>query len=68
MPKKKTVKRRAWNAADERAFKAMAKRRVKASEIARTFKRTEGAIRQKALHLGVSLDSRSKKGKRKSAK
>jgi hypothetical protein len=69
MPKKKTVKRRAWSKADERTFKAMAKSRIRASEIARKFKRTEGAIRQKALHLGVSLDSRSKKArKRRTAK
>jgi hypothetical protein len=71
MPKKKTkktVKRRAWSKEDERSFKAMAKSRVRASDIARRFKRTEGAIRQKALHLGVSLDSRSRGRPRRKAK
>ena len=57
MPKKK-IKRRAWSSADVRKFKSLAKAKTPAPKIARTFKRTEGAIRQKALHLGISLNSR----------
>jgi hypothetical protein len=57
----KKVKRRAWTAADVREFKAMAKAKTPAPKIARRFKRTEGAIRQKALNLGISLNSRAKR-------
>ena len=64
MPKRK-VKRRAWSPGDVREFKSMAKAKTPASEIARRFRRTEGAIRQKALHLGVSLNSRGARKKRK---
>jgi hypothetical protein len=34
-------------------------RKTRAASIARTPKRTEGATRQKAFGLGLSLDSRS---------
>jgi len=57
MPKKS--KRRGWTAADVRALKTAAKRKTLAANIARTLKRTEGATRQKAFSLGLSLDSRS---------
>lgn len=60
MPKK-TIKRRAWSDEDVRELKRLAKAKVPAREIARKFRRTEGALRQKALHLGVSLDSRTKR-------
>jgi hypothetical protein len=55
---KKKIKRRAWTNEDVREFKAMARAKTPAAKIARRFKRTEGAIRQKALHLGISLNSR----------
>jgi hypothetical protein len=58
MPKKK-IKRRAWTKDDMKAFKALARQKTPAAKIARQFKRTVGAIRQKALHLGVSLNSRA---------
>jgi hypothetical protein len=51
-------KRRAWTKADVRTLKALAKKKTHASSIARTLKRTEGATRQKAVSMGVSLDSR----------
>lgn len=54
----KKVKRRAWAAADVRTLKAMAKKKTRAGSIARTLKRTEGATRQKAFSLGLSLDWR----------
>ena len=56
---KKTTKRRAWTKADVRALKAMARRKTPAAEIARSFKRTLGALRQKAQNLGISLNSRA---------
>jgi len=59
-------KRRSWLAAEIKALKTAAKNIVPASKIARLLKRTEGAIRQKALALGLSLNSQRRgKGKKK---
>jgi hypothetical protein len=58
MPKKR-IKRRAWSKVDVKSFKALARQKTPAAKIARQFKRTVGAIRQKALHLGISLNSRA---------
>ena len=52
-------KRRAWTAAEVRDLKAMAKKKTTAAQIARKLKRTEGATRQKAFSIGLSLNSRS---------
>ncbi len=52
-------KRRAWTAAEVRELRAMAKKKTTASQIAKKLKRTEGATRQKAFSIGLSLDSRS---------
>jgi hypothetical protein len=52
------AKRRAWTAADVRDLKSLAKKKTSAGRIAKSLKRTEGATRQKAFSLGVSLDSR----------
>jgi hypothetical protein len=57
MPRK--LKRRAWTAADVRTLKAGAKRKTRAATIARALKRTEGATRQKAFSMGLSLDTRA---------
>jgi hypothetical protein len=54
----KKIKRRSWSKEDMREFKLLARQRTPAPKIARRFKRSEGAIRQKALQLGVSLNSR----------
>jgi hypothetical protein len=62
----KTTKRREWSAEDVRELKQLAKAKTPASQIARKLKRTEGATRQKALTLNVSLNSRA--AKRKTAK
>jgi len=51
-------KRRAWTKADVRKLKALARKKTRASSIARTLKRTEGATRQRAFTMGLSLDSR----------
>jgi hypothetical protein len=56
---KRPAKRRAWTNEDDRALKAMARKRTPAAKIARTLKRTEGAVRQKAFSIGVSLDTRT---------
>ena len=54
----KKSKRIAWTAEHVRTLKALAKKKTRAGSIARTLKRTEGATRQKAFSLGVSLNSR----------
>jgi len=51
-------KRREWTKIDLRELKALARLKTPARKIARTLKRTEGATRQKAFSLGVSLNSR----------
>ena len=56
---KRTKKRRAWTSSEVRDLKTMAKRKTPASKIAKKLKRTEGATRQKAFSIGLSLDSRS---------
>jgi hypothetical protein len=62
----KKTKRREWTAEDVRELKQLAKAKTPAAQIARKLKRTEGATRQKALTLNVSLNSRA--AKRKTAK
>ena len=52
----KKSKRRAWTTADVRMLKTAARKKTRASSIARTLKRTEGATRQKAFSLGLSLE------------
>jgi hypothetical protein len=54
----KKSKRREWTAEDVRELKQLAKAKTPAARIAGKLKRTEGATRQKALTLNVSLDSR----------
>jgi hypothetical protein len=55
----KKSKRREWTAQDVRELKQLAKAKTPAAKIARKLKRTEGATRQKALTLDVSLNSRT---------
>jgi len=54
----KKRKRVAWSAEQVRTLKSMAKNKSPASKIAKALKRTEGATRQKAFSIGLSLDSR----------
>ena len=56
---KKTTKRRAWTAEQVRTLKTMARQKKRASRIAKTLKRSEGATRQKAFSMGLSLDLRA---------
>ncbi len=57
MPKKR--KRIAWSTEHVRTLKSMAKKKRPAGAIAKSLKRTEGATRQKAFSLGLSLDTRA---------
>ena len=49
-------KRRAWTTEHVRTLKTLAKKRTHAAKIAKTLKRSEGATRQKAFALGLSLE------------
>ena len=53
---KKSKKRRAWTSTEVRELKTMARRKTPAARIAKQLKRTEGATRQKAFSIGISLD------------
>ena len=48
-------KRRAWTSVQVRELKTLARKKTPAARIAKRLKRTEGATRQKAFSLGVSL-------------
>ena len=54
----KNGKRRSWTTADVQTLKTLARKKTRAGKIAKKLKRTEGATRQKAFSLGVSLDAR----------
>jgi len=47
--------RREWTKADVKALKAHSKARTPVAKISKETKRTIGALRQKALHLGIGL-------------
>ena len=52
---KKTPQRRPWSKDDVKVLKGLA-RKEPAGKIAKQLKRTEGATRQKATALGISLN------------
>jgi hypothetical protein len=56
---KRAKKRRAWTATEVRELRTLAKKKTTAGKIAKRLRRTEGATRQKAFSMGLSLDSRS---------
>jgi hypothetical protein len=55
----RTSKRRAWTTAHIRELKLLARKKTPAKKIAKTLKRSEGATRQKAFIIGLSLDARA---------
>ncbi|WP_155258306.1 MULTISPECIES: hypothetical protein [Bradyrhizobium] len=55
MAKKKRAIPREWTAADIKELKAHSKARTPVVKIAKMTKRTESALRQKALSLGIGL-------------
>jgi hypothetical protein len=55
---KRAKKRRAWSSSEVRELKALARKKTTAGKIAQKLRRTEGATRQKAFSIGLSLDSR----------
>ncbi len=56
---KKAPTRRTWTTEHVRTLKTLARKKTHAASIAKALKRTEGATRQKAFALGLSLDSRT---------
>ena len=54
---KRNSKRRSWTASEVRELKSAARKKTPARKIARNLKRSEGATRQKAFSIGLSLDS-----------
>jgi hypothetical protein len=56
---KRAKKRRAWTAGEVRDLKSLARKKTPAGKIAKKLRRSEGATRQKAFSIGLSLDSRS---------
>ena len=58
MPRKKTAHRSPWTKEDVRELKAHSKARTPVSMVAKALKRTEGAVRQKALEIGIGVGHR----------
>ncbi|HUZ73867.1 MAG TPA: hypothetical protein VMU87_12860 [Stellaceae bacterium] len=54
-----SIKRREWTKQDVRELKGFARQKTPAPKIARSLRRSVGAVRQKAFSIGVSLDSRA---------
>jgi len=52
-------KRKAWTLVQVRELETLARKKAAAGRIAKKVKRTEGATRQKAFSLGLSLHSRA---------
>ena len=57
---KKTMRarRREWTKQDVREIKGHSRARTPVAKMSKLMKRTVGALRQKALHLGLSLGHR----------
>jgi len=54
----KRVVRRNWTRQDERELKRHSKTRTPVKAISKALKRTPGALRQKARHLGIRIGHR----------
>ncbi|MCK1743419.1 hypothetical protein IVA80_21815 [Bradyrhizobium sp. 139] len=52
---KKKAARKPYSAADIKLLKAHSKARTPVAKVAKTLKRSEGSLRQKALSLGIGL-------------
>ena len=56
--------RRGWSSRDLSSLRSLAKKKTPARMIGRALKRTEGAVRQKAFAIGLSLRVRRRRAKR----
>ena len=62
--KKRRATRRGWSSKDLSDMRSLAKNKTPARTIARRLKRSEGAVRQKAYAVGISLSLRKRRSKR----
>ena len=58
---RKTTNRRPWTKDDVRTLKKLAREKIETTVLARKLRRSVGATRQKAMHLGVALGARRRK-------
>ena len=58
MLKRKAATREPWTKEDLHELKAHSKARTPVAKVAKAMKRTEGAVRQKAKTIGISLGHR----------
>jgi hypothetical protein len=58
MARAKRIVRREWTAQNVRELKKHSKNKTPVKVISKTLKRTPGALRQKALSLGIALGHR----------
>jgi hypothetical protein len=58
MARAKRIVRREWTARNVRELKKHSKNKTPVKVISKTLKRTPGALRQKALSLGIALGHR----------
>ena len=64
IPRRKRVVRRDWTHAEVKELRQHSKNKTRVKVISRSFKRTLGAVRQKAHALGIPLGHRRAKKKR----
>ena len=62
---KKRATRRGWSRSDLGDLRSLAKAKTPAKQIGRKLKRSEGAVRQKAYAVGISLSLRKRSARRK---
>ena len=58
MAAKRKAKRVAWSSRDVTTLKSHSKRKTPVAKISKEMKRTAGAVRQKALSLGIGIGHR----------
>jgi len=61
---RRRIVRREWTAQDEKELKRHSKKKTPVTTISRALKRTVGALRQKARHLGITIGHRQRTKKR----
>jgi hypothetical protein len=62
--RKRRATRRGWSRGDLSSLRSLAKKKTPARAIGRALKRSEGAVRQKAYAIGLSLRVRRRRAKR----
>lgn len=60
MATRKAVRRKEWTSKDVRELRSLARAKTPARSIGRKLRRSEGAVRQKAYAVGISLSLRKR--------